>query len=117
MLSRRLRHAETYHVNKTKSKGWVLVSGAGYLSYSHVDGSGECTFFMLTHGRKWWAVLKMKRGCDDPAKVQDAKQQMRKVFKHYLKIAKASNDYNVAPHVIPDLATIHFVLLEPGMIL
>ncbi|GJF00557.1 hypothetical protein PsYK624_168500 [Phanerochaete sordida] len=117
MLSRRLRHADTFHVDKKKSKGWVLVSGAGYQSYTHVDGSGECTFFMLTHGRKWWAVLKMKRGCNNPKKVQKARQKMKEEFEHYLRIAKVSNDYNEVPVEIPGLATIHSVLLEPGMLL
>ncbi|GJE99934.1 hypothetical protein PsYK624_162100 [Phanerochaete sordida] len=117
MLSRRLRHAKTVHVDNWNSRSWVVVSSPGYQTYTHVDGSGQCTFVIMTHGRKWWAVLKMKRGCNHPKKVRTARQKMKEAFEHYVHIADAANDYQRAPVEIPNLATIHFVLLKPGMIL
>ncbi|EKM48737.1 uncharacterized protein PHACADRAFT_108377 [Phanerochaete carnosa HHB-10118-sp] len=101
-----------------KYRLWALLTAPGYYAYPHVDGSGLCTYMMITQGCKYWAILRMA----DPKKKLTKKQLenyatcTRKAFNQYLKIAKVSNVYNVAPTELPGLVTVHFIKLEPGML-
>ncbi|GJF00235.1 hypothetical protein PsYK624_165150 [Phanerochaete sordida] len=110
-------NSEVFHIDGKNIKGWALVSGAGFQSFTHVDGSGLATIVRMCDGCKYWAVLQMKGGFTDASKLRSAQEKMQAAFEQYVKIAEVCNNYTQAPIDIPNLATIHFIRLEPDMIL
>ena len=112
---------ENVQADLHKYRLWSLITGGGYYTYPHVDGSGLCTWISVTHGSKYWAILHMADSGFRAGKTSTRLRHKQSAivaaaFERYKKIASASNDYLVAPIKLPGLATVYVIKLEPGML-
>lgn len=111
-----LLHPNVIQQDLNDARRWALLSGPGFYSFPHVDGSGLASYLAMTCGVKYWAVLWPKEPITgDTAAIYREKTEA--AFRIYAQIARYSNNYTQAPIVLPDMTTVHVFKLAPGMLL
>ena len=98
---------ETFDDDIRRIKNWVLATGELSYTFPHADGSGVETWVQGVEGEKWWGVEVPNLLSDDPLEA----------LAKYREIARVCHDYCLAPDRLSELATVHLVKVEPGMIL
>lgn len=58
------------HPQNFTSKGWGLLSHAGFTSYPHHDAEGTLTWIRMECGVKLWAIFYLKGGSSDRIQLQ-----------------------------------------------
>ncbi|KAG1790108.1 uncharacterized protein HD556DRAFT_1446460 [Suillus plorans] len=64
------KYLRQIHPQNFTSKGWGLLSHAGFLSYPHHDAEGTLTWIRIESGIKFWAIFHLKGGSSDRIQLQ-----------------------------------------------
>lgn len=86
----------------------MLLSGRGFYTYGHMDGSGVGTWLSPTTGAKLVGLLR-PRVSDGP----QATLSPQDVFEQHKMIAALTHEYSKTPDHIPGLAETYRLWLKP----
>lgn len=95
---------QTMRFDTWRSKAWFLLCHAGFLTYSHHDSNGLCTYVYIIAGVKYWSLLKLLDANGPKTKIR------ADYYKLHEKIVQTENSYREA-------CDLYNIYLEPGNLL